>query len=170
MIRRMAVIAGVALFFLVSPAAAQYYQNPSITVVDPALQAGETVTVNGTCFLGTVSLLLDGAEIATGVAAADYTVTITAQVAAGTSQGDHQVSLQGLSCVDETTQVLSASITVGAVQVASTTTTTTTPTGNILPVTGSGATTPLAAGGAVLVGGGGLLLLASRKNKAADEA
>jgi LPXTG-motif cell wall-anchored protein len=152
----------VGLGFAVAPAHAgveEYPPDPGITVDDPNVDPGGTVTVRGeSCAPGVlVTIEFLGEVVATVTTAEDGTFVATFDVPAGTAAGTYDVD-----AIDCTTEVLSTSISVGAPA-----TTTTTVASTTLPRTGSDGTETLVRVGVVLLAAGGLLAFAARRRSVA---
>ena len=148
MIRRMLILAAVALVVLAPAAHAQYGGDGSISVDDSTVTRGQTITVTvDGCEPGEeVTFFFDGSAAGSATADDTGTATGTVTVPSDASAGDHVISN---SCNDATITV--------TVEVAAATTT-----GAALPRTGSDSSLPLAKVAIVLIAAGGLLVLVSR--------
>lgn len=147
MIRRMFILGAMALVVLAPAAHAQNYGAAGASVSDSTVSSGDTVTVTATgCEPGsTVSFLLDGSPLGSGVTDADGTASADVVIVA--SDGTHQITN---SCNDAV-----LTITVGAGAAAATG-------AGALPRTGSDSSLPLAKVAVVLIAAGGLLIVATR--------
>jgi hypothetical protein len=159
-------IGAVALsLLLVSPASAQtgYEGGGTITCNPATLQVGQQTTCTATGYAAgeTVIFTLGGAQVASGTAGADGTVTVTFAIPNGTALGPHSVTATGEGG-DGDTLVLSTTITVVAAgtQVATPGSTS----GGGLPATGSNSI-GWSQAALMLIAVGGLLVLASSKQR-----
>ena len=151
MIRRMFILAGLALLVLAPAAHAQYSGNPGASVSDSTVSSGDTVTVTVTCNVpaGTdITVFLDGNDVGSGVA--DDTGTAAIDVVITGNPGAHQITNSCNSAVLSVT-IASPGATAGN-----------------LPRTGTDSSLPLAKIAIVLIAAGGLLVVAARNrsNKA----
>ena len=144
MIRRMLILAAVALVAF-APAAHAQYGDGSITVSDSTVTRGQTITVTvDGCEPGEeVTFFFDGADAGSATADDSGTATGSVTVPGDATAGEHVISN---SCNDATIVV--------TVEVAGT--------AAALPRTGSDSSLPLAKVAIVLIAAGGLLVLVSR--------
>ena len=143
MIRRMFILAGLALLVFAPAAHAQYSGNPGASVSDSTVSSGDTVTVTVTCNVpaGTdITVFLDGNDVGSGVANDSGTAAIDVVVTGGA--GAHEITN---SCNSAVLTVTIAGATAGN-----------------LPRTGTDSSLPLAKIAIVLIAAGGLLVVAAR--------
>ncbi|HYF46858.1 MAG TPA: LPXTG cell wall anchor domain-containing protein [Acidimicrobiales bacterium] len=146
MIRRMLILAAVALIALTGTAHAQYGDGTT-TVSDSTVVPGQTITVTTDgCQPGSeVTFFFDGEAAGSGTTDDTGTASADITVPADAAPGEHEISND---CNDTV-----ITVTVLGDEAAVTTT---------LPRTGSDSSLPLAKVAIVLIAAGGLLLLVSR--------
>ena len=151
-------LSGLLLALVAAPAAqAQNYgPTPGISVDNPTVTQGNTVTVRGTaCTPGsTVTVSMNGSAVGNATVLSDGTWVLTFTVPASTTPGSYTVSASG--CVSGTTQSTS-------INVLSASTT------SNLPLTGSSTQVPVTLA-IVLIAAGGLLVFAASRRKAVSVA
>lgn len=159
-------VAVFATLSMVGPAAASPSTDyppkpPNVTVDDSTPNPGQGVIVSGTnwCPGSTVEIFLDGKSVGTAKVGSDGTFSTTISIPAGTTAGEHTITVRGLDSTCQNSQVEALTISVsggGAAQ------------GGNLPFTGSNISVGMLLLAALVIVGAASVL-AGRRRKAHPE-